>query len=106
MKRRKMYAVEYMCSDGSASFDIFETLEEAEKHCDKNFVNDCGEKIWGKDCVPLFIFSADFNVDDIFTEENENGVVIGWNYEEHFDMIENYEIIRQVNGQSRHFIKF
>lgn len=86
MEAKTMYAVEHYYTDDCRTYDIFETLDDAE-----NFTSE--ESNWDKNHFPLFIFKADYNIDLIYQEENGN-----WNYEDFSDTIlGNYEIIKNIN---------
>ena len=89
METKIMYAVEHYYTDDRSTYEIFETLSEAENFClDKNN--------WDKNHFPLFIFKADFNSELIYQEENGN-----WNYDDFSDTIlANYEIIKHLNKKS------
>ena len=79
-----MYAVEHYYTDDRSTYEIFETLSEAENFClDKNN--------WDKNHFPLFIFKADFNSELIYQEENGN-----WNYDDFYDTILKYHSFRKT----------
>jgi len=74
MKTKKMYAVEYT-TDGSSSYDIFETYDDALKFANSNDNS-------------IFLFEADFNVDRIYKDSDNN-----WNYNDSSDTYSNYHVI-------------
>lgn len=89
MDVRKMYGVEYTYSNGSGSYDIFETLEDAKKYCSNS-------KRWNENLIPLFIFSADFNSELVYFDEMSQG----WNYDDYSDTIlGNYAEIKHLNDK-------
>lgn len=72
-----MYGVEhYYPSDNSSTYELFETLMEAEKFCLK--------QNWTKDNYPIFIFQAKFNRERIFLDDGQ------WNYDDFGDSILEY----------------
>jgi len=72
-----MYAVEHYCSvDDSSTYEIFETLNEAQFFSEKD--------IWNIDNYPLYIFKAKFNCERIYLENSE------WNYDDCIDTIIEY----------------
>lgn len=81
-----MYGVEHQYHfDEVSSFEIFETLDEANSFLSENF--------WDKNHKPLFIFKADFNKDLIFKESDGK-----WNYEDYSNLIlGNYRIIKSID---------
>lgn len=87
METKTMYAVEHYYTDDRRTYDIFETLCEAE-----SFTSD--KNNWDKNHFPLFIFKADFNLELIYQEDNGN-----WNYEDFSDTIlGNYRKIKQMDN--------
>ncbi|WP_333851906.1 hypothetical protein [Epilithonimonas sp.] len=85
MEAKTMYAVEhYYSNDERSTYEIFETLNEAESFCsDKNN--------WNENHFPLFIFKADFNSDLIYQDENRN-----WNYDDFSGTILKYHSFRKT----------
>jgi len=85
-----MYGVEhYYAEDDASTYEIFETLEQAEEFC----IND---KNWNKNHFPLFIFKADFNTNCIYKEEDGE-----WNYEDYADTIIRYHsFIKVINEKT------
>lgn len=83
METKTMYGVEHYYTDDRRTYDIFETLNEAEI-----FTSD--KNNWDKNHFPLFIFKADFNLDLIYQEENSN-----WNYDDFSDTIIKYHSFRK-----------
>lgn len=86
LKTKIMYGVEHQyCFDEVSSFEIFETLDEANTFLSGN--------LWGKNHKPLFIFKADFNKELIFREDDGK-----WNYEDYSNLIlGNYKIVKPVD---------
>jgi len=68
-----MYGVEYK-TDGSSSYDIFETYDDALAFANSNENS-------------MFLFTADFNTDRIYQEDSI------WNYEDFADTFINQKII-------------
>jgi hypothetical protein len=86
--KKEMFGVEHCYSDGASTYDIFETLDDANTFC-KNVDN------WNNAHYPLFIFKADFNVDLIFKDDNN------WNYDDFKGVIlGNFKKIKIYNTES------
>ena len=87
MKNRniiKLYCVEYACIDGSSTYEIFRTLDEA-----KSFAYTAEN--WDYETVPLFIFSVDFDSKSIYEEDG------GLNYDDCYGLWQgNYEFIEKL----------
>ena len=77
MKTKTFYGVEYTSGNRGQTYDIFPTLKQA-RAFSKNIFNFCIEY------KPLFIFKADFNVENIYTENDL------WNYEDYSNTIVRY----------------
>jgi hypothetical protein len=83
MGAKTMFAVEHYYTDDRRTYDIFETLDEAE-----NFTSE--KSNWNKNHFPLFIFKADFNMELIYQDEKGN-----WNYEDFSNTILKYHSFRK-----------
>lgn len=77
METKTFYAVEYKSGNDGQTFDIFLTLKEAKSFTKEITTLDSEYK-------PLFIFKADFNLQNIYLEDNR------WNYEDYADTIIKY----------------
>jgi len=89
--KSKMIAVEYVYLDdidGGTRFDIFLTLSEAMQYAHS-------KTAWQNSCVPVCVFSADFDSDDVYSEDAGRC----WNYDRG-DYInrEDLEIFREKRG--------
>jgi len=85
MEVKTMYAVEhYYKSDERTTYEIFETLTDAE-----SFIQDPSN--WDENHLPLFIFKADFNTELIFQEENGN-----WNYDDYLQTIVQHHSFKRI----------
>lgn len=71
-----MFAVEHCYDDGASTYEIFETLNEAEVFCET-------KNNWSKVNQPLFIFKANFNIEHLYKEDG------GWNYDDFSNTILN-----------------
>lgn len=82
----KLYCVEHCRTDGGQTFEIFRTLTEAE-----NFAKD--KKNWNSTHLPLYIFSADFNEEYVYEEDDGN-----LNYEDCYETMDGeFEMIEMLN---------
>lgn len=87
----KLYCVEHCRSDGGQTFEIFRTLNEA-----KNFAND--KENWNGAHLPLYIFSADFNEEYVYEEDDGN-----LNYEDCYGTMNGeFEVIEILNKKPAH----
>lgn len=92
MKIIKLYGVEHCRVDGVQTYEVFRTLEEAER-----FVED--KDNWDCNNVPLFIFFCDFDADCIY--EEDDGML---NYDDCSTTMQgNFKMIREVNKKPVHF---
>lgn len=81
-----IYCVEHCRTDGVQTFEIFKTLNEAEAFA-KNKEN------WDSEHIPLYIFSADFNEEYVYEEDDGN-----LNYEDCYGkMNSEFEVIEILN---------
>lgn len=76
---KKMFGLEYEYSDGSASYNLFETFDLAKEH----FLD---TSLWTEDCQPKYIFSAVFNSERIYLESYSDNTKL-WNYDDCSDTI-------------------
>lgn len=82
----KLYCVEHCRTDGGQTFEIFRTLAEAE-----NFAKE--KKNWDSTHFPLYIFSADFNEEYVYEEDDGN-----LNYEDCYGTMNGeYEMVEVLN---------
>lgn len=87
MNSKKMFGVEHCYKDGSSTYEIFETFDEAQIFCEN-------EKKWTNLNQPLYIFEADFNTELIFKENSS------WNYDDFSDTIlRNYEKLKTYHSE-------
>lgn len=85
----KLYCVEHCRTDGAQTFEIFRTLNEAEAFA-KNKEN------WDSEHFPLYIFSADFNEEYVYEEDDGN-----LNYEDCYGTINGeFEMIEELNEKT------
>lgn len=88
MRTIKLYGVEHCYQDGRQTYEIFRNLKEVEYFLKM-------EDIWNDSHIPLFIFSADFNQEEVFAEDCGS-----LNYQDCFDtLLENYKIIKKLNDK-------
>jgi len=94
MKQTKtMFGVEHAYIDGRKTYDIFSSLIEAKRFCQK-------ADYWNEKHAPLFIFQADFNKELVYFDK----MAKGWNYDDFSDIIVgNYKIIQRINEYPTHF---
>lgn len=86
----RLYCVEHCRIDGGETFEIFRTLEEAEKFASEG---------WDNEHVPLYIFSEVFDEEYIY--EEDDGCL---NYDE-YDGFElgDYQFIKKLNDKPDYF---
>ena len=83
MQAKTFYAVEYKSGNDGQTFDIFTTLKSA-KSFTKEMISIGGEY------KPLFIFKADFNLENVYIENNT------WNYEDFSNTIIKYHSYKKI----------
>ena len=85
----KLYCVEHARIDGGSTFEVFRTLKKARcyAYTDGN---------WNYENVPLYIFSADYNSNYVY--EDENGHL---NYDDCSDLYQgDYKLNRKNWGNT------
>ena len=92
MNKIRLYGVEHCRIDGAQTYEVFRTLEDAER-----FV--ANKENWDYNDVPLYIFSSDFNEDCIFKEDDGQ-----LNYEDYADTLqENFVILKELGKRPVYF---
>ena len=71
----KMFGVEYKTENENSTFEIFKDYKDALK--------------FSKNKNTLYIFSAFFNNEHIYQEEN-----LVWNYDDNSDLYKNFKVIK------------
>ena len=92
MNKIKLYGVEHCRIDGVQTYEIFRTLEDAER-----FV--ANKDNWDYNNMPLYIFSSDFNKDCVYEEEKGH-----LNYEDYADTLQgNFVILKELGKKPGYF---
>ena len=90
--RNHFFAVEYRYADGSTTFDIFPTLQQADAYV-LTFTNP-------NNCLPELIWEADFDMDMVYQEKDGS-----WNYDEYSGLVANKHEIRKITTKfPKHYI--